>query len=580
MPNDGRTFSRNCFLIASLWLLAVGFCYYPKWTKPQTEATLSWDVSGYYLYLPAAFIYKDFRQQAFKDSIMRRYVPASDAYQSYRDSASGNMVMKYSMGMSLAYLPFFAAGHVVAHLSGHPADGFSPPYQAAIGIGSLLVSLLGLHFLRRLLDRYVSSTATGIVLLLYVFGTHYLEYAAITNAMSHSYLFTCYAGLLLLTIRYYEEPSRWRAAGIGALVGWMTLIRPTELLALLLVLGWGIGSGAALKARLQLLARHRGHLLLAAAGLVLVGGLQPLYWKLVAGRWLVFSYTTDHFDFGAPHFSNALWSFRKGWWIYTPLMFLSVVGFAFLYRRPALFWPVLLFVLPFFYVTFSWSNWWYGGGLGQRALIQVYPVLAFPLAALIETVYRRRVRWLLLPVVLFCTYYNLWLHHQAHRGGLLEPEFMTYAYWKKIFLRYEVAPDARKLLDADEEYAGVPACPELVFQSADTMLLTAQVPYTPAVRVAPLEPKRWVRAEAVVWSADPERYLWTMSQLVVREWKGGQVIKQNQLRAERLLEYGFGPKKVWLDLELRDPRDSAEVFFYNTGSAKQLNITGLKVYRF
>ena len=51
--------------LTTLIILSTAFLFYPKWKKSNTEATLSWDVSGYYLYLPAIFIYKDIKKVSF-----------------------------------------------------------------------------------------------------------------------------------------------------------------------------------------------------------------------------------------------------------------------------------------------------------------------------------------------------------------------------------------------------------------------------------------------------------------------------------------------------------------------------------
>jgi len=226
MPNRLSLFA---FLVVAAFILMVGTLYYPKWNKGDTEATISWDVSGYYFYLPAVFIYKDIRQVAFRDSIHEKYRPASTPYQAFQHP-SGNYVMKYSCGLAVQYLPFFLAAHALAPASGYPADGFSRPYQAAIGWGSLLVALLGLWLLRRNLLLYFSDAATAITLLLLVFGTNYLDYAAINGAMTHNYLFTLYGALVALTVAYYQKPGLWKALGIGFLVGLAALTRPTEIL--------------------------------------------------------------------------------------------------------------------------------------------------------------------------------------------------------------------------------------------------------------------------------------------------------------------------------------------------------------
>ncbi|RYY40959.1 MAG: hypothetical protein EOO08_03795 [Chitinophagaceae bacterium] len=574
-----QNFSRICLFIAAAWMLLAGLFYYPKWQKPGSESTLSWDVNGYYSYLPAALIYRDLRGLGYRDSINRKYQPASSNYEAFRDSASGNYVMKYASGMSFAYLPFFAVGHSIAKVGGWPADGYSAPYQAAIGIGSLLVSLLALFLFHRLLRRYFAPVPTGILILLYVFGTNYLEYAAITNAMTHGYLFEMYCALLLCTIRYYESPTLKRAMGIGALVGWMALIRPTEVAVLLLVLGWGVGSRTALAERFRFFAARPGQLAGAAVAMLLVGTIQLIYWKYVTGHWLVYSYQEEGFHFTHPHFDDCLWSFRKGWLLYTPLMILALIGFGALWRKSrALFWPTLLYTFLFCYIAFSWSTWWYGGGLGQRALIQIYPVVAFPFAALLERAHRRWMQAAIGVFAVVCVYYNLWLHHQAHRGGLLEPEYMTYAYWKKILFRYEVPDDARKLLDADYEFNGTPACAETVFQR-DTVEIQPGTEFTSITKVLPAPGKAWVRVYVTAATPDREWDLWKYHQLCMQDWKGGVVAGANQMRIERLLANG-GPRTMWLDLKRKDERDSVEVYIYNPGSSKPLLLTGVKIIAF
>jgi hypothetical protein len=47
------------------------FIFYPKWKQSGVEATISWDASGYYMYLPALFIYQDIKTCSFKDSVYR-----------------------------------------------------------------------------------------------------------------------------------------------------------------------------------------------------------------------------------------------------------------------------------------------------------------------------------------------------------------------------------------------------------------------------------------------------------------------------------------------------------------------------
>ena len=73
---------------------------YPKWEKPGTEATISWDVFGYYLYLPASIIYDDLKGLEFKDEIFDKYRPAGDFHHAV-EQPEGGYVMKYPIGMAI-----------------------------------------------------------------------------------------------------------------------------------------------------------------------------------------------------------------------------------------------------------------------------------------------------------------------------------------------------------------------------------------------------------------------------------------------------------------------------------------------
>jgi hypothetical protein len=111
------------------------------------------------------------------------------------------------------------------------------------------------------------------------------------------------------------------------------------------------------------------------------------YWKYTSGHWLYYSYTGEHFDFLHPRIGVGLFSFRKGWFVYTPMALVGMLGFVALWRRDKRLVPALLlyFVLVI-YTVFSWKNWWYGGGFGCRPLIDSLPMLALPLGALVAHV--------------------------------------------------------------------------------------------------------------------------------------------------------------------------------------------------
>ena len=100
--------STSIIIIALVWAY-LGFSYYPKWEKPWSEATISWDVSGYYHYLPAIFIYHDIKQQNWMNDINSKYLPSPAYDQAFGHHDSGNKVNKYAIGQAVLYSPFFFA---------------------------------------------------------------------------------------------------------------------------------------------------------------------------------------------------------------------------------------------------------------------------------------------------------------------------------------------------------------------------------------------------------------------------------------------------------------------------------------
>jgi hypothetical protein len=82
---------------------------------------------------------------------------------------------------------------------------------------------------------------------------------------------------------------------------------------------------------------------------------------------------------------DGLFSYRKGWFLYTPLALFGMIGFIPLYRRHrGLVLPLLLFFAVSFYLIFSWHQWYYGWGFGCRSLVGSLAVQSIPLTALVS----------------------------------------------------------------------------------------------------------------------------------------------------------------------------------------------------
>ncbi|NOY49305.1 MAG: hypothetical protein GXO88_01875, partial [Chlorobi bacterium] len=137
----------------SLSLIVLALIYfaniYVRLVTPPTNP-ISWDVLGYYLYLPFTFIYNDLglHNKEVLDFLIETYNSTSPFYQATL-SESGNWIMKYSSGMAILYSPGFFMGHIWALLSNYAVDGFSLPYRVSLIINSSMFFIIGQFFFRK-----------------------------------------------------------------------------------------------------------------------------------------------------------------------------------------------------------------------------------------------------------------------------------------------------------------------------------------------------------------------------------------------------------------------------------------------
>lgn len=547
------------YIVLSLVMIVFSFTYYPKYKQSGGEATISWDVSGYYWYLPSLFIYKDLKQLTFSDSLRQKYACSPDNQQ-ITFLPDGGKVLKYSSGMACQYLPFFAVAHMLAKPLGYEQDGFSTPYQLSVHIGALCMLLIGLWFLRKILLLYFEDATVAWTLFFLILGTNYLNYAAIDVGMSHAWLFTWYCILIYGTNQFYQKPNFKWAIFIGFICGLMALTRPTELLALIFPLGWGLTSigWKPIKERFVFFIQQWKLVAFAGMAMVLVGSIQLLYWKYATGSWLVYSYGGQEFSWKHPHFADYLFSFRCGWLIYTPLMILPFLGIPFIVKRKIQTVPILLFILCYTWTVCAWDIWWYGG----RAMIQGYVAYLFLLAALIEFVRSNRwARLIFFSIAFFFSYLNIWWLHGCHNGGYVYVNDMTEAYYKKVVGHFSIQDEDRRFLDTYEEYKGLNN--EGVILLKDTSLLDSNktpLHFVPKVaqdwkyRMAAktLANKKWIR-----WTLNMvcRKLNWDsgrMTVMSIRFINGDHLVKENRILLDRLF---YQQQQHTISLDAKLPKD-------------------------
>jgi hypothetical protein len=414
------------------------------------------DAIMYYAYLPAALIFNDLNFDFEKN-----LPPDFEGKIWLQTSPAGKPVLRMTMGLALLWLPFFLAAHAAAHIIGVSTLGYSWPYGFSIFVAALFYLFLGLYFLRKLLLNYFSDLTTAVTLILLVTATNLMFYVISEPGMSHVYNFALITMFLFISLKWLEKPDLKNTVVLGLLAGIIVLIRPVNVLVGLFPALIGIKSFAQF---MQRLTNNWKMILLALGTAFLVLIPQMVYWKMQTGNFLFNSYMEQgKFFFMNPQIINGLFSFRKGWLIYTPVMIFGLAGFFFLRKRsPEIFMPMLVFVIVNVYVVYSWWCWWYGGSYGSRPMIDMYGIMALPLAAFIEKAANVR-KWLKISFAVILIG-MIWLNQfqtSQYRTSLLHWDSMTKEAYFGIFGRktwpegYEKMlkiPDDEKALKGEKEY--------------------------------------------------------------------------------------------------------------------------------
>ncbi len=428
----------NSFIWLSLFVFyALSFYKTDYWRR----AAFGGDSWGYYVHLPATFIYHDIGDYSKSYEAVKKYDatqpdPKVDKY-GVRPTPIGKFAVKYSHGLAILFVPFFATAHLFCIITNHyPADGFSEPYMLSIGLAVLFYVFLGLFYLKKVLKRYFTEGVSWAVILSVSVATNLLYFTTYNSIMSHAPLFACYCFLLFATDSFYRSPQRKWAMGIGIALGFIVLIRMNELYAVFIPLFWGIGRWSDFKERVLFFRRYfQKHIVWVTLPVVFIFLPQIIYWHFVSGQWIYNAYVGENFDFANPHITEGLFGFRNGWIPWTPIMLFALLGSLGLrpYARAA-FLPTLLILPLHIFIIYSWWCWYYINGLGSRPMVEMYALLSFSLGAFYTFLMRFKSIGAVIStcILLIFSIFNIFKIYQEHEG-LIWTQFSNRAfYWAML----------------------------------------------------------------------------------------------------------------------------------------------------
>ncbi|MCX6284663.1 MAG: hypothetical protein NTW31_10565 [Bacteroidetes bacterium] len=401
------------------------------------------DWAGYYAYLPSFLIYGDPRWEKFTAAESKAY-GYNDYNPQYLTQTRGQPVNKYFAGEALLLRPFFLIALLFSSITGTEVNGLSFFFQLFTGMGSLFYILAGLYYLRKILGFFKFREITvSFVIIALAFGTNLFYYFMEKPAMSHFFSFFAIILFTWIFIRANDKLSASTSCLLGFLIGIIFLLRPVNIIPLLacpLFLKHQPGSVS------QKFSAFLNPLLILS--LVLTVSTQMLLWYLQSNQWVIRPYPDEGFNFFHPRIADFLFSYRRGWFIYTPMMLLSMAGIAILpgkkFSNTAGF---LLFFGILIYICSSWWCWYYGDGFGQRPLIDFYGIFAIPLASVLQP-RSKALKPVIYSLVILFIFINLFQTWQCQKK-IISPDNMNRRKYFHVFFR--TADEYRDCLGGCEE---------------------------------------------------------------------------------------------------------------------------------
>lgn len=419
--------------------------------KQWEREVFTYDACGYYLYLPAVFDYHDLGKLDFYAHLDTTIRPTRDYkwYGIHYQENTGRRVNKYPPGLAIAELPFYLGARLYESF-GVRTDpyGFGKPYKVAISIAPIVWSTLGLLVLGLFLKRLWGENTAAITLLLIGLGTNLYTYTVTDAGLSHPFNFLLFAALLWLTLQWHTSYRPRYLYGLAVVCGWIFLCRPPNVFIFMIPVVWGIYNRAALLEKWKRLQQQWPHLLGALLVFMAVCSINFMYWKYTTGEFLHYSYEGEGFDFCSPQLYNGLFSWEKGWFLYTPLAAFGFIGLVQLFRKQKMLavWVALYFVIVL-YFTFSWICWHYGWTFSCRPLIESLTVLSIPLAAFVQMILRQK--WPLKLLITAIGGFLIWLNiYQSNQyiTQALPGNGISREYYFRVWNRMHTNDEDRKLL--------------------------------------------------------------------------------------------------------------------------------------
>ncbi len=438
--------------IVVIIVLGISVVFFIRFGSKST--TLYGDALGYYMYLPATFIYHNLTNMSelpADKGIDKQIMLSARGTTGRQRTPTGKILNGYTYGVAFMELPFFMIAHIMEKAGGKEANGYSDTCQMLIKLSALVYGLLGLLLVYKILKMYFTPAHALLAVSVLFAGTNLFWFTLHQAGMSHMPLFFLWALLMYQVIRLHERPGFMAFILCGFIAGLITIMRPSDVVCLLIPLLYGVYNKETLKGKSGFLMDNKLGLVLFVVAFILPVIPQLLYWKATTGHYLFYSYGDQGFNWRHPKIREGLFYFSNGWLPYGPVMIFALAGFVLRRSYKRWYWCLWLLFPVYVYIIYSWYCFNYINGYGSRPMIHMYPLLALPLAAFIGYIARQRLAVRVGVIVAGIVFSIINLDFcRLQAMGLLKSEESNMAYNFQIFFRDKLTYDDLIVNDVGE----------------------------------------------------------------------------------------------------------------------------------
>ena len=415
------------------------------------EVIIDGDGSGLYAYLPAVFVFHSLDFTPVLEFEKQRRT--SDYTGHYFHRINGGLINKFTCGQALLQLPFFLFAFLLSFLTGIDPDGYNIFFQYSVAIAALFWTSVGLYFFVKLTETYqVTKEKAWLMAFIGFFGTNLFFYIMVAPSHSHVYSFSMITTTLFFVRKSFLTQNRNAILLAAFWFGIVVLVRPVNLIA---AAAFPFLASSIHQFRTTIKSKLVNfHFLVAAFVFILTLSPQFIINFLQTGELFIYGYQNEGFYFSRPETFNFLFSFRKGWFVYTPLMLLLIPAMIYLYKRSKYeFYTFLVFFTVIVYVFSSWWNWFYGDSFGMRPMVDFLGLFLIVILLMLSSLKKKFLFVFISIFILLAVFLNLFQSWQ-YASGIIHPDAMTKSAYNYVFLRTDKS-FKHAVADTDESFYGV-----------------------------------------------------------------------------------------------------------------------------